>query len=337
MLTFCVLHPGTFSLEQFADPHYGRFARSFLRNLFSNSLLLIDHQGCLLDELELKISQLPIKHRQELEIHLESLRISLRSKKSRQVIVKCSPERCPISKNQSSDRKCGVLSKNTSVDAVVCGAGDLRSLQAEIPAGLLIELPDYDDSSVESTRRSWLDGLPPVDQMGDGQFDELIIRVTRYSTWLRFYDKQIGKGTNPSNFRRGIERILQLWVRNCHFVPQTVEIITTESDSEVARDGEFENQRRRERSRQAIATVKERIVTPLERTYSLRFSLSVKQDGSNTFHARHLQSQTSNILFERGFDFINEDGSFRRAFIQMANGAQSHLQEYRLSSESVQV
>ena len=79
----------------------------------------------------------------------------------------------------------------------------------------MIPVPDYGSSPVEAERRRCCEKLPPVDQMAAGEFDSLIGHATRYSRWLRFFDKQIGKGTNLSHFRRGLEKILRLVDRCC--------------------------------------------------------------------------------------------------------------------------
>jgi hypothetical protein len=334
MLTFCVLHPEAFDKSHFDDRHYGKFAKMFLRSLDSNNILLLDGNDCLFDKFEENVRGLKLKDRQELEIRLEELRKMLQSKKGRRAIVRCSLERCKTELRQTVHRQCGILSSNARVDAVVCGAGANSELRTEVKNVPVIELPDFSDSKTEQQRREWMDQLPPNDLLAPGLFDDLIIRATCYSTWLRLYDKQIGKATNPSNFRRGIERILRLWIKNCHFVPSSVEIITTESERENENAADFVNQRRATGIRDKISVVKSRIIEPLQKQFSVPITLIVKQDPNNTFHARHLQSQNANLLFERGFDFLTDDGEFRRAFLKMDNGAQAHLQAYRTLPES---
>lgn len=333
MLTFCVLHPDALEKSQFEDRHYGQLAKIFLRSLDSNNVLLLDCNDCLLEKMEQNVSQLRIKDRQEIEIRIEELRKMLQSKKARRSIVRCSSERCRTDQRQSVHRQCSIISSNARVDAIICGTGPNAELKTAIPNIPIIELADFSDSQLDRRRREWVDDLPPNDLMKPGLFDELIIRATCYSTWLRLYDKQIGKGTNPSNFRRGIERILRLWIDNCHFVPSSVEIITTEAERENENAPDFVSQRRAGNIREKISAIRSKIIEPLQQ-FPVSVTLRVKQDPLNTFHARHLQSQNANLLFERGFDFLTDNDEFKRAVLKMDNGAQSHLQEYRSLPDS---
>ena len=103
-------------------------------------------------------------------------------------------------------------------DAVIAQpeeAGRLATRLSSYPPA--ISMTDYIGSDFEAQRRRLFGSLPHLDHMEPGEFDRIIIGATRYTKWLRFYDKQIGKGNGLSRFRRGIERILALWTAHCYF------------------------------------------------------------------------------------------------------------------------
>lgn len=185
----------------------------------------------------------------------------------------------------------------------------------------VIPVPDYGSSPVEAERRRRCEKLPPVDQMAAGEFDSLIGQATRYSRWLRFFDKQIGKGTNLSHFRRGVERILRLWIGAAHFPLSELhaELYTCVDDSQQAQYPPDVAYRR----------VRDDLVGQLAAALSLRIDLVFKRDDNSICHPRHLQTQSVALLFERGFDFINDDNSLRRCIVRIDGGCSEHLQEYR--------
>jgi hypothetical protein len=157
--------------------------------------------------------------------------------------------------------------------------------------------------------------------MAAGEFDSLIGQATRYSRWLRFFDKQIGKGTNLSHFRRGMEKILNLWIGAAHFSLSELhaELFTCVDDSQHAQYSPDVAYRR----------VRDDLVAQLTQALSLRIDLFYKRDANSICHSRHLQTQSVAILFERGFDFINNDQSLRRCIVRIDGGCSRHLQEYR--------
>jgi hypothetical protein len=185
----------------------------------------------------------------------------------------------------------------------------------------VVPVPEYGSSAVEAERRRCCEKLPPVDQLPAEAVDDLIVRCTRYSRWLRFFDKQLGKVKNLSHFRRGIGKILQLWLGAAHFSKKELhaEIFTVVDDSEHAN------------STPSVAynRVKGNLVDSLTIDLGVRIDLHFKKDDKGICHARHLQSQSVAISFDRGFDFVGEDGTLRRNFIRPDGGCLNHLEEYR--------
>lgn len=179
-----------------------------------------------------------------------------------------------------------------------------------------------------------MEDLPPIDQLAPEAFDDLIVRATRFSVWIRVYDKQIGKGSNVSNFRRGLERILDLWRSNAHFHPQRVEIITAESEHIDEGESGYAAEQKQNRIRECNTKVRTLLLDPLRSTVSVEITVSIKRDGNRIFHARHLQTQTAVVLMERGFDIQSDTGQLRRNIVKVDLGAQSHLEECRGLAET---
>jgi hypothetical protein len=200
---------------------------------------------------------------------------------------------------------------------LVDARGQARLAWHEEMGGKVVPVSEYGSCPVETERRRWAERLPPVDQMSTGSFDDLIERSTRYTHWLRLFDKQIGKGKNLRHFRRGIEKILRLWLGAAHFPRKELqaEIFTVADDSGDAAG--------------AYKKVEGNLVEPLRTELGLRIELHFKKDDKHICHARHLQTQSVAISFDRGFDFVNEDGTLRRNFVKIDGGCMEHLQEYR--------
>ena len=158
--------------------------------------------------------------------------------------------------------------------------------------------------------------------MEPGEFDRIIIGATRYTKWLRFYDKQIGKGNGLSRFRRGIERILALWTPHCYFpADQLSAELYTAVDKSI--DPKYITQT-------AYHRVRLELVESLSRQFGIPIQFHFKEDtGQKSIsHPRHLQTQSLAIMYEKGFDYIENDGSFSRTTIK-PDLCGTHLQEYR--------
>jgi hypothetical protein len=78
-----------------------------------------------------------------------------------------------------------------------------------------------------------------------------------------------------------------------------------------------------------------RLVEPLNRRFPFTIDIKFKDDPNKIFHARYLEAQGIIISIERGFDFIKGDGSFRRNFVKLDNGAYTHLKECRDLKDSI--
>ena len=329
MIVYAVVSPSVFQAVYFEIPGYRDQVVLFFRSLQSNAVLLIDPEGSLLEDIEAAIKQLSIKFRQDLEIRVAELRKSLREKRRCRAVVKLCRSHCNAARSQPPVQRCLSVALASIPDAVFVPDGGDEYLSVRNAGLVAVRMSEYSRSDFEVLRRRYMEDLPPVDQLAPHDFDELIIRATKYSTWLRVFDKQIGKGKNVSNFRRGVERILKVWATHAHFFPQRLEIVTAEATVRTGTEDEFQQTRKEQLVREAIQRVAHLLVEPLRRDYRQEVYVSVKQDHDGIFHARHLQTQTAVLLVERGFDIEKDDGGLRRNFLKWDLGGQEHVEECR--------
>jgi hypothetical protein len=318
MLVTAVVVPDAFNATRFADPAYHLNTEMFLRGIDSNGLILVDAEERLYNELCDKVDPLAgLGKGKNTHALFEEL-----LKKRRQKVLRFVKTGCSVNNSRSTADVATQVVNHCRADALLVDSESQPALSTSAEAEIaVIPVPDYSSSRFEDERRRCCERLPPVDQMSVGRFDDLISRCTRYSRWLRLYDKQIGKGNSLSHFRRGIERILGLWTTAAYYPRSELhaEIFTVVDESAYASFSPDVAYRR----------VKNDIVDVLATTFGLRIDLHFKQDNRSICHARHLQTQCLAISFDSGFDFVEEDGTLRRNFIKIDGGCLEHLQEYR--------
>jgi hypothetical protein len=155
--------------------------------------------------------------------------------------------------------------------------------------------------------------------MSAGEFDDHMIRCTRFSQRLRFYDKQIGRGSSLGGFRLGIGKIMALWVANAHFprASLSVEIYTCVQKTNKATDAVYR-------------IILESLVRRLAADHRVAVTLFFKEDSSPPLtHDRYLQTNSVAVYFSKGFDYLEQDGTLHRCTAKIDNGAYDHLQDYR--------
>ncbi len=324
MITMAVLDPDAFTTASFLERGTQDQVAMLFRGIESNGVLFLDSDGRLLDELENKINELPDKYKQDLRIRLEWLR----KKEGRGRLIKCRADICNTSREQPPWERAQRVATGAGADAVFAALehcdpwhdGD----QTEI-----CPLSNYASSRFEEKRRWYMDSMPNADKLTPSEFDEAMARVTRFSRWVRFFDKQIGKGTNPSNFRRGIERVLNIWKENSHFPPDHVEIVTVVDARVLDTDDEYAAQRKRKQNAEIRLKLDKTLVAPLQKQFRCSIRLSVKATGHDIFRNRYLQTEQAVIHFSEGFDLFNDDESPRDNIIQVRNQDRGRLDDLR--------
>ena len=312
MLTTAVIHPEALDRAHFATPGYRDQAEMLFRGLESNGLLLIDADGRLLDELKTRVQKLSTRDGQQLQIRLAELQ-----KKQKRRIVIADRIACPCPQSQSLLDAALTVHRACRSDTLVVGVTSGAQVQAT-PRLNVTPLGSYIGSDYEQMRHQYLDQLPPIDCMAPGEYDQHMIRCTRWSTCIRIYDKQIGHGSSLSGFRNGIARIIELWVQNAHFPRASlhVDIYTCVQKTHKSTDTVY-------------AAILDVLVRRLSVAYRIPVTLHFKEDAAGITHDRFLQTNSVAVSFSKGFDYVNEDGTLQRCSVKIDNGAYEHLRTYR--------
>ena len=215
MLVSAVLDPSAFEADCF-DDLYTIQAEDFLKGMEKNGLLIVDSGRRLQDALRdrVKSPALPIAHRKRLQSLVEEL---LKNRKRR--IVECPTAPNSTSSDNLLEIACN-LKTETETDGLVVGNENFEKLRFDPePRHGIVPLSEYRDSDFEKKRQEYSAGFAPIDMLSRSEVDEMVIRSTRFSKWLRFYDAYIGTGDNTSHFRKGIAYILNLWCEHGFLQP----------------------------------------------------------------------------------------------------------------------
>jgi hypothetical protein len=215
MLLSTVVLPDSFALDHFDnDPSYYKDMKVFLEGINTNGLIIVDADNRLYEQICDRVESLA-RHGKGKAIHVlfEELLKKHRQKSTRFVKSDCSLGKIP--------NLCEVVTTVASAckaDALLADSIIQQQLGPTIGGGVpVVSISDYIFSQLEAERRRCVEALPCFDEMKDGEFETHIVRATRFSRWIRFYDKQIGKGKSLPRFRRGIEKVLQLWLDHAYF------------------------------------------------------------------------------------------------------------------------
>lgn len=329
MLVSAVLDPSAFEADCF-DDLYTIHAEDFLKGIQKNGLLIVDSRRKLQDALrdQVKSPTLPIAYRKRLQSLVEEL---LKNRKRR--IVECPT----VPNSKASDNLLEVacnLKAETETDGLIVGNENFEKLRfdPEYRHGV-VPLAEYRDSNFEEERQRYCNGFGPIDTLSRSEVEEIVIRSSRFSKWLRFYDAYIGSRENTSHFRKGIEYILSLWREYGFFAAQqgvgNVEIFTC--PAEQIRDDETTSAKesKADRNQESYQKVVRELIEPLNEDFPWPIKLSVKDDPDSIFHARYLETQHAVIRVDRGFDLFNQEGEFWRNFFTLNMTESSHLRECR--------
>jgi hypothetical protein len=313
MLMTAVVQPEAFDRAHFATSGYRDQAEMLLRGLESNGLLLLDPNCRLLKEINDRVERLSTKEGQQLQIRLAELQKNDRRRVLMADRAGCS---CPLSLPLLE--ACKAVHSAAKTDTLVVDSTSHVAMQVggTTPKDVT-PLGSYISSEFERKRHYCLDKLPPIDKMAPGEFDDHLIRVTRFAKRLRFYDKQIGKGA-IGGFRLGIGRILTLWIANAHFPRSTlsVEVYTCVQKTHDPPDVVFNR-------------IRDKLVRRLAYDHKVQITLHFKEDSPTLTHDRYLQTDSVPVYFSKGFDYMEESGTLHRCSVRIDNGAYDHLQDYR--------
>lgn len=317
MFVAAVLDPSVLSNEYFALDGYKSQAKQLLRGIQENGMLIFDPQNKLRTDVERALINLPTRYNQELLIRWEELQ-----KNKQKRLVSCCNRRFMATSQSDTNQIVHQLASSCDVDAVFTS-------NQSIPKNL--SLQDYDNSLFEEKRRNFFAGSLPIDQITKNDVQDLLVRSVRYAKWIRFYDKQLGRGERIKAFYSGVEYILDLWLQHGHFpeLGRKVEIYTTEKRRIEARDAPHIVANKEKENSNAFDIIKSRLIRPLNKKFNWPFNLHIKKDPGHITHARHFETQISIIRSDIGFDLLNTDGTFKRNQFSVDNNFSDALNEYR--------
>lgn len=313
MLMSSVLVPAALNVQYFSKGYRDNLV-GLLRGVKTNGILITDSRKKFTKRLLEEIGTLPVKYRQKVEAFIVEIL------KQKNLVVCCPPE------GQQDDEITQAIStfKRSKSDAIFANS---ELLQIVDNLDGCIDIDDYSVCDFEDTRAGFLSTNSFLDQLERDEVDDLFIRATKYSRWIRFYDSYIGQGEDSSHFRRflrGVNYILELWDKHGLFSQHDgceVEFITLPNHKTEYQDTNL---------------LENVFMSPLKGRFpNWQIHMSIKDAGRSwkSFHARFLQSQTAILQLDRGFDFIEKDG-FVPTNVKWARGELRHLQELRKFPET---
>ena len=284
----------------------------FLRDIFINGLLISDGKGKLLRELAEKIKPIP-RHR--------AITLFEEIKKTKRVVE----YKYPIQYHETWKICCELERELEKLhhppDVIITGEDHRRDINTS--ATQVITFTDYINSDFKKKRDDYLIEKP-LHKLNLGERKDLFTRVIRFARKIRIYDKQIGKATSLSGFKRGISFILRLFKESDFHGNKTVEVeIYTFPHDHGYTTNPLDQETANNRIREFIGELREE--------FDLSLKLFVMNDNEEQHHARYLQTESAILLMERGFDFVDSknDGTVKPTEISLKPRSRDYLREIR--------
>ena len=303
MTITAVLEPAALDRSLFSNAAYGQGARVLFETLHERGILLVDSENRMLGEIIRAIPKLPTKYGQRIEILFTNL-----AKGKRKRLVEC-----PAGKGQTSVLRAAIaIAEANCPDGFICHPGSLETIKEVGVAPDPITPDEFIGSAAYDVACRLRDLPSPIDKLTTAQVAEVLSRPLRYARRLRFFDKQIGKGSNPDGFQIGIEYILDLWHKASDFAEGgDVEVYTlAKHDVSDELPLQFAKSQLKE-NEAAISKVESQILDPLRAKFKNPITLHIKRADPKKVHPRYLQAGAVLINIDRGFDFVNRDGTFK--------------------------
>lgn len=317
MLVSALVDPAAFDESHFRDRHYGSWAKQFFKEMTTeNGLLLADRNAKhLIRGLRNRFHTLNEKDRQYLLLYLTEA-----IKQKRFLFGDCS--------DADMMNICCELIRHYNPDAVIASPENInrfRSLRDNADPATVLSFHEYQDSSFQEARCRYLHKHQDLAKMEDQERENIFLRVTQFSSYLRIYDKQIGNSSTSKDkgkregieqykkrlvgFQKGIKFVLNQWPHCRNKKKGRFEIFTSARHIE---GNQFE-------CRQDL--MMKDFLEPLRRRHrNIQFVLFVKKDINRYMHARYLQTRNAVLSVERGFDFYDREGNFKWNPISLVMG-----------------
>lgn len=313
MLVTALVDPSALEPKYMQDEAYKIQVDGFLAGILQNGLLISDRDGILLNRMGSKIKML--SRAQKIQIRFEEVL----KNKGRWIVKYKFP-----TTSQNTNKICYELERHRPPDVIIAGPDYLREFQSSCSESKVITFEEYSSSEFEEQRTQYMTALQPLHELEFDECKELFIRVVKFAKFLRIYDKQIGKGRNLPGFRRGIHFILRLWQNHGYFFGEKtagVQIYTCRN--------ELKHPSEKNEVEKAKSRINKFLINKLEKEFDVPIELFMKRDRSREIHARYLQTQSTIILMERGFDFLKNNNEVKQTEIQLKPNSAGHLENIR--------
>lgn len=309
MMVSLALDPDTFNGTFLEKSHADAQLFQVLMAVFENLCLLVDSKG--------KIERSYLQYLAALAArpgraqHISILMTDVLKLKNKRLI--------PIDVDRPQiDGLLEALSDSGEADALVTKGDKLVAFAAANK----IAIEAYDMSDVETKRRKLLAESPAFDTLTIDELRNICSTITRCSPQITIIDKQIGQGNNNFGYLKGLEFLIEAWVRNRRRSTEILCIIIT-SPKLQPRDGdtEVELSKAAHTNEEYAEKIERNIFRPLIRQFraqKLRFELNFKSDKSaKILHERFLISNCGRFQFTRGFDLFGRNGVIHRQWIKV--------------------
>lgn len=311
MVVTAIVDPSALAKDLLKDEAYRLQVEQFLKGIKTNGFLVTDSEEKLITQMKNLIHDSNIN-----TLFYETI---LSPNNPPRIIH----YKVPISTTLGQDTKnvCVKLDGCRSPDVIIASPGNLRDFRNSVTGGCqVITFKDYSSSDFEKKRDGYLT-VKPLHKLGFSECEDLFIRVVGSAHEIRIYDKQIGKkGGNIAGFRRGIGFILRLWKKAdyCCNKAVKVKIFIVRDDTGYQKE-----------------TVCKDLIGKLKKELNLPLELFIMPNRQQ--HARYLETESTVLLMERGFDFMRNDREIKPTEISLKPESREYLRTLRADEECVKV
>ena len=311
MIVTAIVDPTALAKDLLKDEAYRLQVEQFLKGIKKNGFLVTDSEEKLIAQMKTMIEHSNIN-----TLFYETV---LSPNNAPRIIHYKVP--IPATPDQDIKNVCVKLDGCRSPDVIIASPGNLQDFRNSVTGGCqVITFKDYSSSEFEKKRDGYLI-VKPLHKLEFSECEDLFTRVVGSASEIRIYDKQIGvKGGNVAGFRRGIGFILRLWKKADYYCNKTVNVKIF-----IVRDD----------SAYQIETVCKDLINKLKKELKLPLELFIMPKRQQ--HARYLETESTVLLMERGFDFMRNDREIKPTEISLKPESREYLRTLRVDKECVEV
>ncbi|MCY4234665.1 MAG: hypothetical protein OXE59_13125 [Bacteroidetes bacterium] len=317
-----ILDPAAVAKEYLKNDTYRLQVEQFLKGIIENGVLICDNKGVLLD--------------QTLKTIINAAKANTKNKKVEILwndLIKLKPQKIITAKSgltlgiDAPVEICSRLESDAPPDVIITSPDNYNNFYHSCHGQTkLIKFDNYLQSEFEKQRNRFF-MIKPLQDFQLDQRKKLFSKFLRFTKEIRIYDKHIGHANNLSGFLKGINWILNLWKDDGYFFNANPKLYIYTADH-----GINANDRNR---------LKSDLLDELSNNFgalSIKLYLQ-KLENSSHFHARYLQTNSSILLIERGFNFLKDQTgkTVLDTEIALKPKSASYLDQLRDSSQTNEI